>query len=55
MYVLQPSHVWFDRAEITIEAPEIIESIDNGCKLVGEIIQNEVDNGIPLNRIIIGK
>lgn len=52
--ILKPSNVWFDRAEITIDAPELKESIDAGCELVNDLIKTELDNGIPLDRIIIG-
>ncbi|XP_015593661.1 lysophospholipase-like protein 1 [Cephus cinctus] len=48
------STVWFDRKAININVPEVRESIDSICKLASELIDQEVANGIPYNRIVVG-
>ncbi|KAF2902254.1 hypothetical protein ILUMI_03929 [Ignelater luminosus] len=48
------SRVWFDRYSITPDVPEHTETIESSGEEIKKIIQNEVDSGIPLNRIIIG-
>lgn len=47
------SNVWFDRANISIDAPEIVESVNSVCKTVQEIINEETLNGISHNRIAV--
>lgn len=48
------SNVWFDRKDLTINSPETKESVDIMCKITSELIDNEVKNGIPEQRIVIG-
>lgn len=47
-------NVWFDRIAISNQVPEHIESIDSMCQNISELIDKEVANGIPFNRIIVG-
>jgi len=47
-------NVWFDRAAISNEVPEHLESINSMCEKVSEWIDNEINDGIPLSRIILG-
>uniref|UniRef100_A0A2P2I0D5 palmitoyl-protein hydrolase n=1 Tax=Hirondellea gigas TaxID=1518452 RepID=A0A2P2I0D5_9CRUS len=47
-------HAWIDRVDTDINAPEIIPSIDDAVDSLTQLIDLEVDRGIPLNRIIIG-
>ncbi|XP_063982245.1 lysophospholipase-like protein 1 isoform X2 [Diachasmimorpha longicaudata] len=48
------SNVWFDRKRISMRAPEIRESIDEICKEISKLIEEEMENGIPENRIVVG-
>ncbi|XP_063392757.1 lysophospholipase-like protein 1 [Cydia fagiglandana] len=48
------SNVWFDRANISIDAPEKLDSISKIEVEVKDLIQGENKLGIPSNRIIIG-
>ncbi|EDV93856.1 lysophospholipase-like protein 1 [Drosophila grimshawi] len=50
----QLSNVWFDRRSINIAAMESKKSMSQCYNIVQQLIQNEVDQGIPLNRIIVG-
>ncbi|KAH8311663.1 hypothetical protein KR044_007397, partial [Drosophila immigrans] len=50
----QLSTVWFDRRSVNIAAQESRKSMAESYSIVQKLIQNEVDNGIPLNRIIVG-
>eukprot|EP00105_Crassostrea_gigas_P011445 XP_011427114.1 PREDICTED: lysophospholipase-like protein 1 [Crassostrea gigas] len=50
----QPSTVWFDRQQISPMVPEILSSVDASAAKLNDLVQNEVDSGIPLSRIIIG-
>ncbi|XP_062609868.1 lysophospholipase-like protein 1 [Saccostrea cucullata] len=50
----QVSTVWFDRQKISPFVPENLSSIDASATKLNELIQAEVDGGIPLSRIIIG-
>ncbi|XP_020298232.1 lysophospholipase-like protein 1 isoform X3 [Pseudomyrmex gracilis] len=45
-------NVWFDRAAISNQVPEDVKSIDSMCQNISELIDKEVFDGIPLNRII---
>lgn len=47
-------NVWFDRMAISNQVPEHIESVDSMCQNVSELVDQEVANGIPFNRIILG-
>ncbi|XP_018350328.1 PREDICTED: lysophospholipase-like protein 1 [Trachymyrmex septentrionalis] len=47
-------NVWFDRTAISIQVPEHLESINSMCENVSEWIDNEINDGIPFNRIILG-
>ena len=49
-----PSTVWYDRKQILPTAPDD-DSVDQTAAQLVELIQSEVDNGIPRNRIILGK
>ncbi|CAH2985348.1 unnamed protein product [Chilo suppressalis] len=48
------SNVWFDRADISAEVPERLQSIAEIEKEVRHLIQKENEAGIPSNRIIVG-
>ncbi|XP_072317489.1 lysophospholipase-like protein 1 [Eucyclogobius newberryi] len=48
------SSVWFDRLKISRDCPEHLDSIDAMAELLGSVIQDEVNAGIPKHRIIIG-
>ncbi|XP_073819910.1 lysophospholipase-like protein 1 [Musca autumnalis] len=50
----QLSNVWFDRDSISINAPENRCSVEEIYCPINKIIEEEVGNGIPLNRIIVG-
>ena len=50
----QLSTVWYDRKQISPSAADD-DSIDHMAAELTALIQSEVDNGIPLNRIIVGK
>lgn len=47
-------NVWFDRIAISNEVPEHVESINSMCQNVSELIDKEVADGIPFNRIVLG-
>lgn len=49
-----PSTVWYDRQQISPMVPEILSSVDASAAKLNDLVQNEVDSGIPLSRIIIG-
>lgn len=46
--------MWFDRMAISNQVPEHVKSIDSMCQNISELIDREVANGIPFNRIILG-
>ncbi|XP_048699162.2 lysophospholipase-like protein 1 isoform X2 [Caretta caretta] len=48
------STVWFDRWKISNECPEHIETIDSMCRVLTNVIDDEVKNGISKNKIILG-
>ncbi|KYO43578.1 lysophospholipase-like protein 1 [Alligator mississippiensis] len=48
------STVWFDRYKISNDCPEHIETIDSMCKLLTELINEEIKNGIQKDRILLG-
>lgn len=50
----QKSHVWFDRKSISIDALESRKSLSTSYELVNELIENELKDGIPINRIVVG-
>ncbi|XP_017855954.1 PREDICTED: lysophospholipase-like protein 1 [Drosophila arizonae] len=50
----QLSTVWFDRRSVNIAAQESRKSMAQSYEIVNKLIQDEVDLGIPLNRIIVG-
>lgn len=50
----QLSNVWFDREQISIQAPENRKSMSNIYKSIKELINNEVAQKIPINRIMVG-
>ncbi|XP_061389858.1 lysophospholipase-like protein 1 [Musca vetustissima] len=50
----QMSNVWFDRDSISIAAPENRSSMSKIYDAIHHIINDEVRNGIPLERIIVG-
>ncbi|EFN80378.1 lysophospholipase-like protein 1 [Harpegnathos saltator] len=47
-------NVWFDRMAISNQVPEHVKSIDSMCQDVSKLIEKEVEDGIPYNRIILG-
>lgn len=51
---MQQSNVWFDRKSVSIEALECRQSLASIYKMVNELIRNEVNIGIPINRIMVG-
>ncbi|KAG4070003.1 hypothetical protein HA402_013663 [Bradysia odoriphaga] len=50
----EKSHVWFDRKSISIDALESRKSLASSYELVNELIEAELNNGIPINRIVVG-
>lgn len=48
------SNVWFDRKAINIDTYEDRKSLSNIYKVVNELIDEEISNGIPPSRIIVG-
>ncbi|XP_063054380.1 lysophospholipase-like protein 1 [Engraulis encrasicolus] len=48
------SNVWFDRYKISRDCPEHLESVDAMCSSLGSIVQDEIQAGIPKDRIVIG-
>ncbi|KAJ8051075.1 Lysophospholipase-like protein 1 [Holothuria leucospilota] len=48
------STVWYDRKKIAPTVPECADEIEDSCKEVGKIIKQEIDSGIPKNKIVIG-
>ncbi|CAG4929333.1 unnamed protein product [Parnassius apollo] len=48
------SNVWFDRADISQDVPEKLDSIEKIEAEIRNLIKNENDAGIPVNRIIVG-
>ncbi|RZC35627.1 lysophospholipase-like protein 1, partial [Asbolus verrucosus] len=50
----EKSNVWFNRYDITPNVPEHAESIEDIKKEIKTLISQEVDSGIPLNKIVVG-
>lgn len=48
------STVWYDRKKIAPTVPECADEIEDSCIEVGKIIKQEIDSGIPKNKIAIG-
>ncbi|KAM6166930.1 lysophospholipase-like protein 1 [Erethizon dorsatum] len=48
------SNVWFDRLKISNDCPEHLESIDMMCRVLTELIDEEVRSGISKSRILLG-
>lgn len=48
------SNVWFDRRSISIEAKESRKSMAQIYETVHELINEEIKQGIPVNRIMVG-
>ncbi|XP_040119197.1 lysophospholipase-like protein 1 [Oryx dammah] len=48
------SNVWFDRLKISNDCPEHLESIDVMCRVLTDLIDDEVKTGIKKNRILVG-
>ncbi|XP_044254850.1 lysophospholipase-like protein 1 [Tribolium madens] len=48
------SNVWFNRYDITPDVPEHVETLDDIKHDIKSLISEEVDAGIPLNRIVVG-
>lgn len=46
--------MWFNRYDITPDVPEHLETLEDIKYDIKALISEEVDSGIPLNRIIIG-
>ena len=49
-----PSTVWFDRKQISPYCEDDIESIDEMCAALDELVKVENSLGVPVNRIIVG-
>lgn len=47
--------MWFDREAISIDVKECQKSMNTIYEAVKDLIQTEIDHGIPINRIIVGK
>lgn len=47
-------NIWYDRTAISNQVPELVESINSMCQNVSELIDKEVADGIPFNRIVLG-
>ncbi|XKL62390.1 hypothetical protein PGB90_002225 [Kerria lacca] len=47
------SNVWFDRLQISPNCTEHLESLNPMCEELKKLIDQEVKEGIPLNRIVI--
>ncbi|XP_013419287.1 lysophospholipase-like protein 1 [Lingula anatina] len=50
----QLSTVWFDRKQISPFVPEDTKTLEESCSELNKLIETEVENGIPLERIILG-
>ncbi|XP_022217098.1 lysophospholipase-like protein 1 [Drosophila obscura] len=50
----QESNVWFDRRSVNIAAQESKKSMSQCYESVNQLIEDEVSNGIPASRIIVG-
>nr|XP_039252111.1 lysophospholipase-like protein 1 isoform X1 [Styela clava] len=48
------SNVWYDRHKISYDTPEIAKSVDEMSDKLTELIQAEVNAGIPPSRILVG-
>ncbi|XP_030370003.1 lysophospholipase-like protein 1 [Scaptodrosophila lebanonensis] len=48
------STVWFDRRSINVAAQESRKSMAQSYDIANQLIQDEVDQGIPHNRIVVG-
>ncbi|XP_048736265.1 lysophospholipase-like protein 1 [Ostrea edulis] len=48
------STVWYDRLQLSPKIPENLPSIDVMATKLNELVQTEVNSGIPLSRIVIG-
>lgn len=47
--------MWFDRFAMTKVAHESRDTLKTAYEYVNDIIKSENDNGIPTNRIVVGK
>lgn len=50
----QMSNVWFDRESISMTVPENLQSLEEIYKKLNEMINEEILQGVPVNRIIVG-
>ncbi|XP_066991701.1 lysophospholipase-like protein 1 isoform X2 [Anabrus simplex] len=50
----QRSHAWFNRPKVSLDAPEDLTTIDSMAQELSVLVNKEVEQGIPLNRIIVG-
>ncbi|XP_070578678.1 lysophospholipase-like protein 1 [Ptychodera flava] len=48
------STVWFDRRKIANNVPENLDSVDSMADALGQLINAEVSQGIPKERIVVG-
>ncbi|XP_065225560.1 lysophospholipase-like protein 1 isoform X4 [Planococcus citri] len=48
------SNVWFNRIKISPDSPEHLETLSQAAEDLKRIVQQEIDSGIPADRIIIG-
>ena len=49
-----PSHVWFDRSDLGPDGTEQQQSVEAMAAQLGQLIDGEVQSGIPLHRILLG-
>lgn len=48
------SNVWFNRIKISPKCPEHLETLNSASEDLKQIVQKEIDSGIPADRIVIG-
>jgi len=48
------STVWYDRKQISPAAPDD-ETVEHMADMLSELVMSEVDQGIPLTNIVVGK
>ena len=46
--------MWFDRQNISPFVPEDIPTLNESAESLSQMVQEEIDNGTPMSRIIIG-
>ena len=51
---LQEGNVWFDRTQISPDVKEHSETLEETAQQLSKFIEKVVDDGVELNRIVIG-